>query len=103
MLLPHAVGVFITLIQLCSVYYVVYSDIPLREAYLQLLYIISHISHYGAGLSLNMAGVFITLIRLCSVYYVVYSDIPLRWAYHQLLYIISHISHYGAGLSLNMT
>ena len=54
MLLPHAAGVFITLIRLCSVYYVVYSDIPLRWAYHQLLYIISHISHYGAGLSLNM-------------------------------------------------
>ena len=70
MLLPHAAGVFITLIRLCSVYYVVYLDIPLRWEYHRLLYIISHISHYGAGLSLNMAGVFTVL------YYVVIRTFP---------------------------
>ena len=70
MLLPHAAGVFITLIRLCGVYYVVYLDIPLRWEYHQLLYIISHISHYGAGLSLNMA-VFFTVL-----YYVVIPTFP---------------------------
>ena len=53
MLLPHAAGVFITLIWLCSVYYVVYLDISLRWVYHRLLYIICHISHYGAGLGLK--------------------------------------------------
>ena len=48
-------------------------DIPLRWAYHQLLYIISHISHYGAGLSLIMTWLY--SIILCS-----YSDIPLIWA-----------------------
>ena len=80
MLLPHAAGVYITLIRLCSVYYVVYSDIPLRWEYHQSLYIISHISHYGAGLSINMAGVFITLVWLYSIILCSFSDIPLIWA-----------------------
>ena len=69
MLLPHAAGVFITLIWLCSVYYVVYLDIPLRWDYQQLLCIICQFSHYGAGLSLNMTWSY-------SVYYVVIQTFP---------------------------
>ena len=59
MLLPHAAGVSITLRRLCSVYNVVYLDIPLRWEYHQLLYITCHISHYGAGLKL------VKLVKLC--------------------------------------
>ena len=52
MLLPHAAEVSITLRWLCGVYYVFFGY-SLKMGVSSVLYIICHISHYGARLGLK--------------------------------------------------